>query len=112
MPRTFAGYFIRTTALLAISCAVACTQGNSGSLSAAQSGNERAKAMDTQASSNKPEEFPLGTGDKIRVSVFGADKIGGGFSIPPAGGARLPRAGDARADGKTVSDSRPTLATR
>src|SRR5258707_2012534 len=97
MPRTFAGYFIRTTALLAISCAVACTQGNSGSLSAAQSGNERAKATDTQASSNKPEEFRLGTGDKIRVSVFGADKIGGGSTthlhssifIPPV---RAPRA--------------------
>ena len=112
MPRTFAGYFIRTTALLAISCAVACTQGNSGSLSAAQSGNERAKATDTQASSNKPEEFRLGTGDKIRVSVFGADKIGGEFTIDPDGSIYIPLVGAISANGSTLSEVAATVAKR
>src|SRR5260221_610589 len=112
MPMTFAGYCIRMTALLALSCAVACTQGNSGSLSAAQSGNEGPKAMDSEASSNKREEFRLGTGDKIRVSVFGADKIGGEFTIDPDGSIYIPLVGAISANGSTLSEVAATVAKR
>src|SRR5260370_36044137 len=112
MPRTFAGYFIRTTALLARWAAGAFTQGNSGPLYAAQSGNERAKATDAQASSNKPGEFRLGTGDKIRVSVFGADKIGGEFTIDPDGSIYIPLVGAISANGSTLSEGAATVAKR
>jgi len=46
--------------------------------------------------------YRLGTGDKVRVIVFGEDDLGGEFQIDSSGFVRLPLVGEVRAQGLTV----------
>jgi polysaccharide export outer membrane protein len=46
--------------------------------------------------------YRLGTGDKVRVIVFGEDDLGGEFQIDSSGYVRLPLIGELQAQGLTV----------
>jgi polysaccharide export outer membrane protein len=56
-------------------------------------------------------EYRLGSGDKIRVTVFGEDSLGGAFVVDGAGAVSLPLIGDVRAGGLTVAEFRDVVAT-
>ena len=50
------------------------------------------------------EAYRLGTGDKVRVIVFGEDELSGEFFVDDAGMVGLPLIGDVRAAGATVTE--------
>ncbi|HZB93506.1 MAG TPA: polysaccharide biosynthesis/export family protein [Stellaceae bacterium] len=61
----------------------------------------------TYATANAPDAnapFRLGSGDRIRVKVFGADQISGDYDIDLSGGLALPLAGTIHAAGKTPAE--------
>jgi protein involved in polysaccharide export with SLBB domain len=49
-------------------------------------------------------DYRLGTGDKVRVTVFGETELGGEFQIDATGFVRLPMIGQVRAGGLTARD--------
>ena len=48
--------------------------------------------------------YRLGSGDKIRVQVFGHEDLGGEFSVDGSGNISLPMVRSVRAEGLTVSE--------
>lgn len=54
----------------------------------------------------------LQAGDKVRVTVFGEDKISGDYEIDPGGFVSLPLAGTLQAAGLTKVDFEQTLAKK
>jgi polysaccharide export outer membrane protein len=57
----------------------------------------------------EPGDYVLGSGDKLRVIVFGEDSLGGEFVISGTGKVSLPLIGDVQAAGKTVRDFQDTV---
>src|SRR3954471_4278670 len=56
------------------------------------------------SSANSVEEsYQLGTGDKVRVAVFGEDDLGGEFQVDGNGHISLPLLGEVTAAGETAS---------
>lgn len=53
---------------------------------------------------NDVEDFRVGVGDKIRVTVFGADKIGGEATVGADGSIYMPLVGAIGVTGKTLSE--------
>lgn len=49
--------------------------------------------------SNGPTDYRLGTGDKVRVTVYGEDDLSGEFQVDSTGFLRLPMIGQVRAAG-------------
>jgi protein involved in polysaccharide export with SLBB domain len=47
------------------------------------------------------QEYKLGPGDKLRVTVFGEDSLSGEFTVSNNGGVALPLVGEVRAGGLT-----------
>ena len=47
-------------------------------------------------------DYTLGTGDKVRVTVFGEDDLGGEFQVDGSGYLRLPLIGQVKAAGLSV----------
>src|SRR5258708_6618047 len=45
------------------------------------------------ASTQPPSEFLLGSGDRVRINVFGADQISGEYQVDLSGGLAVPLAG-------------------
>jgi protein involved in polysaccharide export with SLBB domain len=86
-------HFIRGLAIAIALCVGACSNGpNRQPVSA-----EELQSM-TAASAATP---PLQRGDKIRVTVYGEDKIGGDYEIDPGGFVTLPLTGPLQAAGLT-----------
>jgi polysaccharide export outer membrane protein len=56
--------------------------------------------------------YALGSGDKLRVIVFGEDDLGGEFVIDDSGFVRLPLIGQITAAGRTVRQLEEDIATR
>src|SRR5580692_863439 len=63
-------------------------------------------ARDTQilppAAAEAPPDYQLGTGDKVRVTVYGEDDLSGEFDIDGSGYVRLPLVGQVKAAGLSV----------
>ena len=55
--------------------------------------------------------YRLGTGDKVRVIVFGEDDLGGEFEIDGSGYIRLPLIGQIKATGSSPRDLETSIAT-
>jgi len=65
------------------------------------------------SSANSVEEsYQLGTGDKLRVIVFGEDDLGGEFQVDGNGHISLPLIGDVTAAGETASGLEQVIADR
>jgi protein involved in polysaccharide export with SLBB domain len=54
------------------------------------------------APTSAPLDYRLGTGDKVRVIVFGEDDLGGEFDVDGSGFVRLPLVGQVKAAGLSV----------
>jgi polysaccharide export outer membrane protein len=87
---------------IAILCVAALLAGCSPSLLA---GPEESAADSQQAAA----PLRLQGGDRIRVTVFGEDKLTGEYDIDPSGFVSLPLAGTVQAAGLTKSDLEQTL---
>jgi protein involved in polysaccharide export with SLBB domain len=57
------------------------------------------------------DAYRLGTGDKVRVIVFGEDDLGGQFQIDDRGFIRLPLIGQLKAAGSTPKELEASIAT-
>jgi polysaccharide export outer membrane protein len=66
----------------------------------------------TTLSSQSPGEFRLGSGDKVHVTVFGADQISGDYTVDPSGNLSVPLAGTIPAIGVTPPDLGTRIATK
>jgi protein involved in polysaccharide export with SLBB domain len=73
--------------------------------------NGSAPASSSVSSVNAPEEksvygsdYRLGSGDKIKLMVYGEDDISGDFEISGTGGLSLPLVGQIQAGGLTVAE--------
>lgn len=56
--------------------------------------------------------FRLGAGDKVRVTVFGADRLSGVFDVELSGALALPLIGIVPASGKTLDDVKDEIVTQ
>lgn len=72
-----------------------------GASAAPVQGHATASA-DPSATTGDKESYQLGTGDKVRVIVFGEDELGGEFVVDDSGIVRLPLIGQVEAGGLTV----------
>lgn len=54
-------------------------------------------------------DYVLGSGDKLRISVFGEDNLTGEFNVSGSGQISFPLIGDVRAAGQTVAQVRTTI---
>ncbi len=61
------------------------------------------------ATTFEPSDYVLGSGDKLRLIVFGEDSLGGEFVVAGTGKVSLPLIGDVQAAGKTVRDFQDTV---
>jgi protein involved in polysaccharide export with SLBB domain len=59
-----------------------------------------------------PGEFKLGSGDKVRINVFGADQISGEYQVDLSGGLAVPLAGTIPATGSTPKELGDRIAAR
>lgn len=59
----------------------------------------------------EPSDYVLGSGDKLRLIVFGEDSLGGEFVVSGTGKVSLPLIGDIQAAGKTVRDFQDAVRT-
>lgn len=58
------------------------------------------------------ENYQLGTGDKLRVIVYGEDDLGGAFDVDSEGSVSLPMIGETKVVGLTVSQLERTIAAK
>jgi polysaccharide export outer membrane protein len=58
------------------------------------------------------EAYRLGTGDKVRIIVFGEDDLGGEFQVDGNGRISLPLIGEVRASGQTAPDLERSISGR
>jgi protein involved in polysaccharide export with SLBB domain len=56
-------------------------------------------------------DYRLGTGDKVRVTVYGEDDLGGVFQVDAKGFVQMPLVGPIQAAGGTAADLEARLAT-
>src|SRR5262249_38598409 len=61
-----------------------------------------AVAEDPQPPATATQDYTLGTGDQLRVIVFGENDLSGQFSVDDTGHVRLPLIGQVEAAGRTV----------
>ena len=58
------------------------------------------------------EVFRLGPGDKVRVTVFGADRLSGVFDVELSGSLAMPLIGIVPADKKTLDEVKDAIVTQ
>jgi len=63
-----------------------------------------APAAASTAAASAIEDYKLGVGDKVRVTVFGEDDLGGEFTIDGSGYVRLPLIGQVKAIGLSAQN--------
>jgi polysaccharide export outer membrane protein len=56
------------------------------------------------------QEYRLGPGDQLRISVFGEPNLSGEFLVSPSGSISYPLVGEVPAQGKTVNEFSAALA--
>jgi protein involved in polysaccharide export with SLBB domain len=64
------------------------------------------------ASTQPPAEFLLGSGDRVRINVFGADQISGEYQVDLSGGLAVPLAGTIPAIGITPKELGDRIAAK
>lgn len=61
-------------------------------------------APSSSGTTTQAESYHLGTGDKVKMTVFGQDDLGGEFIVDDTGFIRLPLIGQVKAAGLTVRE--------
>jgi len=59
-----------------------------------------------------PEDYKLGSGDKIRLTVYNETTLSGEFSVSSSGLLSFPLIGDVRADNRTTQDVATEVQTK
>lgn len=54
-------------------------------------------------------QYRLGSGDKVRISVFGEDALGGEFAVSGDGMLSLPLIGEVRVQGQTAAEAQARI---
>ena len=70
-----------------------------------------AQAASAQSASARTA-YRLGSGDKIKVTVFGHENMSGEFSVAGNGPVSLPFIGSVKAGGRTISELERTIVKR
>lgn len=69
-------------------------------------------AAGANAFAEEPVEYRVGSGDNLRVTVFGEEDLSGEFSVDGSGFFSLPLIGEVRAGGLTVREVEQTIVKR
>ena len=67
-------------------------------------------AAATTTASGEPIGYTLGTGDKVRVTVFGEENLSGEFEIDATGKISMPLVGDVKIGGLPLRDAEKAVA--
>lgn len=78
----------------------------------ADSPDQLAVKTDPTAPAKAIEAYTLGSGDKVRIIVFGEEDLGGEFVVDDAGFLRLPLIGQLAAGGRTVRQLEDDIAAK
>jgi polysaccharide export outer membrane protein len=70
---------------------------------------ESAKIEGMNEKGEQSQEFSLGSGDKVRVTVFGADRLSGVFDVELSGALAMPLVGIIPALGKTLDQLKDNI---
>jgi polysaccharide export outer membrane protein len=92
-----------------------CGGADSDTSTTAPLGTSASTARSAQASAGKPAstaQLRLSAGDKIKVVVFGEDKLSGEYQIDTAGAVSLPLAGTIEAAGLTKPELEQALTAK
>lgn len=65
-----------------------------------------------QAKVKPNDAYRLGTGDKVRVIVFGEDELSGNFTVDDSGLVRMPLIGQTQAKGRNIRQFESEIATK
>src|SRR5215472_15695023 len=102
----FAATLAAATILLPCTSAMAGSDAATGTdaqvANTAPAGSSSSDAQSASAVSKTDQSYQLGAGDKVRLSVFGENDLGGEFEIDGSGDVRLPLIGQVKAAGLTV----------
>ena len=74
--------------------------------------DETAWANGAQSGGSVAQSYRLGTGDKVRVTVYGEDDLGGEFEVDGNGAISLPLIGEVTAAGESASSLEQQIATK
>lgn len=69
-------------------------------------------AVTSLAPARAAEVYRLGPGDRVRVVIFGEDKLGGEFSLDGEGRIALPLIGQLKAGGRTVDETQAAIVAK
>lgn len=72
----------------------------------------QASAAQTMTSADETTTYRLGSGDKLRVTVFGEEDLSGEFDVTGAGKISLPLIGQVQAAGLTVEETEEAIAAK
>lgn len=102
MTRPFARSNLRAAVLLASLLLCGCTGIGYESKPMTWSPAKDAKIEGMNAKGEETQPYQLGAGDKIRVTVFGADRLSGVFPVELSGAVAMPLVGIVPAAGKSL----------
>jgi len=83
-----------------------------GGVARAQNSSQSTEAAQSGQAGNEQGTYKLGSGDKLRVIVFGQDDLGGEYEVDGSGYVRLPLIGQIKAAGLTVFDFEAEVAEK
>jgi protein involved in polysaccharide export with SLBB domain len=85
-------------------CALACLGGCAGAPSPSIAVTESVKSSDENSAYSAASEYRLGSGDKIKLTVYGEDDLSGEFQIGGNGVLSLPLVGQVQVGGTTIPE--------
>ena len=104
MRRSLAGSSLRLAALLAGLALSGCFGRGYETNPMSWNPSEDAKIEGMNAKGEETDPYRLGAGDKLRVTVFGADRLSGVFDVELSGAIAMPLIGILPASGKTLEE--------
>lgn len=105
----------RIAALIAVGAMVVGVAGCANSNQAANTAAAVPTATEQSTALTKPDptlDYQLGSGDKLRVIVFGEDDLSGEFDVTGAGKVSLPLIGQVQAAGLTLDQFEAEVTTK
>jgi protein involved in polysaccharide export with SLBB domain len=110
MAKPTLGAIARALGALLLLCLCACAPA-AGTYNA-QPMTQHSAAVPAAAKVSAPQEMALGSGDKVRVGVAGAEKLNGEYEIDLSGALSLPLIGAVNAAGKTAGQVQAEIGQR
>lgn len=102
---------VRTAVLAGVLLMLFAVTGG-GAYAQTSSGASQSGAVTAPSVNGPDNSYRLGSGDKLRVSVFGQTELNGEYVVDGAGNVQLPLIGLVKAAGRTVSDFQKNLTAK